>query len=336
LQGIAHTKRKLGNFMSDATYSSTTARGYRDDANVTSVSPAEDMRSIMLNRMSWGAVVAGVVVALVTQLVLNLLGVGIGAATLDPYAGAADNPSATTFSLTAGLWFALSVVVAALAGGYTAGRLSGKPSGSTAAWHGLTTWALTTLVIFYLLTSTIGGLVGGAYRTVASAMGGVAGATGATAQVAAQLAGPNVTRLADPFAGIEQSLRNGVGGTDPAALRDAAVAAMRMAVTSNPAEAQANRDRAAEAIARAQNISTQQAAAQVAQYEQQYRRTVDQVRTHATAAADVAAKTVTRGALLACLCLMLGAIAGWFGGRMGAVNPTVTAGAHINERRIVS
>ena len=39
---------------------------------------------------------------------------------------------------------------------------AGKPKESTAGWHGLTAWALTTLVIFYLLTTTVGGLVGGA------------------------------------------------------------------------------------------------------------------------------------------------------------------------------
>ena len=137
------------------------------------VTPAEDARTILINKVSWGAVLAGVVVALVTQLVLNLLGIGIGAATLDPGTGG-DNPSAASFSIGAGFWFALSGILAALAGGYAAGRLAGKPKESTAGWHGLTTWALTTLVIFYLLTSTVGGILGGAYRTVTSALGNVA------------------------------------------------------------------------------------------------------------------------------------------------------------------
>jgi hypothetical protein len=66
-------------------------------------------------------VLAGVVVALVTQLILNLLGIGIGAATLDPAAGAAENPAASTFSVGAGIWFAISGIVASLAGGYAAG-----------------------------------------------------------------------------------------------------------------------------------------------------------------------------------------------------------------------
>jgi hypothetical protein len=300
-------------------------RGDYDAPHMSPVTPAEDARSIMLNKISWGAVLAGVVVALVTQLILNLLGIGIGAATLDPGAGSAENPSASSFSIGAGIWFALSGILASLAGGYAAGRLAGKPKESTAGWHGLTAWALTTLVIFYLLTSTVGGILGGAYRTVTGALGNVASTVGATAQTAAQVAAPNLSRVTDPFAGIEQSLRSATGGNDPAALRDAAVAAVRAAVIGNQQQAQEARERAAQAIARAQNIPVEQARAQVQQYEQQYRQAVDQARQQATEAADAAATAVSRGALFGSLGLLLGAIAAWFGGRAGAVEPTITA-----------
>jgi len=36
------------------------------------------------NKVSWGAIFAGVAIALAVQFLLNLLGVGIGAAVLDP------------------------------------------------------------------------------------------------------------------------------------------------------------------------------------------------------------------------------------------------------------
>ena len=147
-------------------------RGVDDAPHVSPVSPAEDARSVLLNRVSWGAVLAGVVVALVAQLILNMIGIGVGASTLEPGAGAEQNPSARGFSLGAAAWWAVSGILAALAGGFTAGRLSGEPKESTAAWHGLTCWALTTLVVFWLLTSTIGGLLGGAYRGLADTAGG--------------------------------------------------------------------------------------------------------------------------------------------------------------------
>ena len=245
--------------------------------------------------------------------------------TLDPGAGAAENPSAQGFSIGAGIWLLVSGIVAALAGGFAAGRLSGKPKESTAGWHGLTTWALTTLVIFYLLTSTIGGLVGGAYRGLANAAGGVASAAGGAIQTAAQTAAPSIASGADPFAAVERSMRGAAGGNDPAALRDGAVAAMKAAVTGDQQQAAAARDRAAEALAKAQGVPVEQARSQVAQYEKQYRDTVETAKREATEAAAVAAKAVTRGALFAALALLLGAVAGWFGGRMGAVDPTITA-----------
>jgi len=46
-----------------------------------------------------------VVAALVVQLLLNLLGIGLGAAALSA-ANPAENPDASTFSIGAGLWWA--------------------------------------------------------------------------------------------------------------------------------------------------------------------------------------------------------------------------------------
>jgi hypothetical protein len=311
--------------MTDAHHPDTPRnRGDHDAPHMSPITPAEDARTIMLNKVTWGAVFAGVVVMLVTQLILNLLGIGIGAATLDPAAGADGNPSASSFSIGAGIWFVLAGILASLAGGYAAGRLAGKPKESTASWHGLTAWALATLVIFYLLTTTVGGLVGGAYRTVTSALGNVTQAVGSTAQTAAQAAAPSLAGAADPFSSIEQQIRGATGGNDPAALRDAAIASVRAALTGNEQQAAEARNRAAEAIARAQNIPIDQARTQVQQYEQQYRQSLDQARQQATEAADAASSAVSTGALLAALGLIFGAVAAWFGGRMGTVEPTIT------------
>lgn len=40
---------------------------------------------------------------------------------------------------------------------------------------------------------------------------------------------------------------------------------------------------------------------------------------------NTAANTVSTGALLGAISLIIGALAAWFSGRMGAVDPTVTA-----------
>ena len=95
------------------------------------------------------------------------------------------------------------------------------------------------------------------------------------------------------------------------------VSAIRAALTGNEAQAQAARDRAAQALATAQNIPVDQARTQVQDYETQYRQAVASAKEAAVKAADVTAKAVTRGALFGALALLLGAVAAWFGGSLG-------------------
>ena len=89
----------------------------------------------MLNQVDWGAVFAGAALALVMQIILNMIGLGVGLSTLDVAQG--DTPSVGSMSVGAGVWFVVSGILAAALGGYIAGRLSGKASSSTTAYHGL-------------------------------------------------------------------------------------------------------------------------------------------------------------------------------------------------------
>ncbi|WEX74510.1 PhnA-like protein [Sinorhizobium numidicum] len=272
---------------------------------------SEPLTTAAFNKVSWGGIFAGVAVALAVQFLLNLLGVGIGAAVIDP--GGGDNPEARTFSIAGGLWFVLSGIIAAFVGGYLASRLSGRPSTSTGGYHGLTTWAVTTLVVLYLLTTSVGTLVGGAF----SGLTGVIGGAGRTVATAAITAAPALATATDPFAEVERQIRAAAGGTDPAAMRDAAVVAVRALVTGDEAQAEEARNRAADALARAQNIPPEEARARVEQYEQSYRSAVDNARREATEAADAAATVISSGAFLGFIALVLGAIAAWFGGLYG-------------------
>ena len=185
----------------------------------------------------------------------------------------------------------------------------------------MTAWALTTLVVFYLVTTTVGSLIGGVFGTISSAAGGL----GRTAATAAQAAAPALAQANDPFSTIERSVREATGGNDPAALRDAAVSAVRAVVTGNPEQAQQARERAAQTLSKAQGISIEEARAQVQQYEQQYKDTVERTKQQAAKAADAAASAISKGALFGAVALLLGAIAGWFGGRAGTIDPTLTS-----------
>ena len=304
----------------------TGATGPRDldDMNLSPVSPADDARTILVNNVSWGGVLAGVVAGLVTQLILNLIGIGIGASTLNPMTG--DNPSASGFSIGAGIWWALSGIIAAFVGGYIASRLSGRPKSSTGGWHGLTSWALTTLVVFYLLTTAVGGLIGGAFNTVSGAIGGVGHAVSSAAQTAV----PALTQGTDPVGAMQQALSS--PANDPADMKAATTSLAKALVSGDDAQVADAREKVAQAMSKQQNIPIDQARARVSAYETQVRDKAAQAKQQAAEAADTAAKSVSRGALLGSLALILGAIAAWFGGKAGTVDPTVTAQFIRNTR----
>jgi len=105
------------------------------------------------------------------------------------------------------------------------------------------------------------------------------------------------------MASIENKIRSTSGNQDPAALRDTAVTAVRAVLSGDPAQQAPATDKAADALAKAQNIPTDQAKQQVEQYQQQYRRTIGQAKEQATI------KAASRGALLAAVALLLGALA---------------------------
>ncbi len=292
------------------------SRGDKDAPHVSPVTPAEDMRTIEINRVAWEAVFAGVALALVTQLILNMLGLGIGLATLDP--GTSDNPSASGLSIGAGVWWVLSGIIASFLGGWMAGRLAGKPRESTGGLHGLATWAVTTLIVVYLLTSALGGILGGAVGALGSAVGGVARTASTAATAAAPAAAGQGGQIVDA---VQNQVQEVTGGVD---IGNTASAVISGATSDDPAQQAQAREQAAQAYAQSQGVPIEQARTQVAQTTQQASAQAQQVKQTATKAADTATTAASTAALLSAISLLLGALAAWFGGRRGAVQPTVT------------
>ncbi|WP_435168877.1 PhnA-like protein [Falsirhodobacter sp. 1013] len=270
--------------------------------------------------ISWGAIFAGVAVALVVHVLLSLLGLGIGMATLDP--GTGDNPATSTFSVASAAWYAVSGIIAAFVGGFVAARLSGRATAQIGGLHGLTVFAVTTLFMLYLLSSSVGSIVGGTFSGLSSALGGLT-------QTVSQAAGPALEN-ANPLDALDRQIRS--TGTDPEALRQNAVDAMRALATADEAGAATAREEAAQALADARNIPLPEAQQQVAQMEQQYRDTVEKARQTAIEAADTATKALTIGALAAFVALLAGAIAAWLGGRSGVVTPVTHVVARTDVR----
>jgi hypothetical protein len=121
-----------------------------------------------------------------------MIGIGIGAATLEPATG--DSPDASTFSIGAGIWFAVTGIIAALLGGFAAGHVAGQPKESSASCAWPDDLGLTTLVVFWLLRTTIGGLIGGTFSTLTNAIGNAAGGAGAIADQRVPIRSPQSNR----------------------------------------------------------------------------------------------------------------------------------------------
>jgi len=138
-----------------------------------------------VKRISWSAVFAGVLVAIVTQMLLSLLGLGIGLSTINPVEE--QNPTAGLGTGTA-IWYIISSLLSLLIGGWVAGRLSGTAYRFDGIIHGVLTWCLVTLITIYFLTTTIGNIIGGASRL----MGAVVRTAGSAAGTVASAAGPEL------------------------------------------------------------------------------------------------------------------------------------------------
>lgn len=69
-------------------------------------------------RISWAAVIGGVILAVAVQLLLSLLGAGIGLGTVGTNAG--STPTASNLGIGAGIWWVVSNCIALAAGGYVA------------------------------------------------------------------------------------------------------------------------------------------------------------------------------------------------------------------------
>jgi hypothetical protein len=153
---------------------------------------------VIAKRISWGAVFAGALVALVVQISLSLLGLGIGMGTVDPMEEANPLRGLGTGAI---IWWAISMLLALFAGGYVAGHLAGVPRKLDSSLHGVLTWCLFTMVSLYLLTTAVGRImsgVGNVLGTTASLVGqGVSAVAPEAAQAIRQQAEASGIDLTD-------------------------------------------------------------------------------------------------------------------------------------------
>src|SRR5437868_15444414 len=120
---------------------------------------------------TWSAVLAGVFASLVVQILLTMLGFGVGLLAIDV-------PTAQSAPAGAGwaafVWWAVSGIVAAFIGGAVAAANSPDQTGLGRVGHALASWAVATVLV---VTATA--LTAGSATNIASNLAGPAGAANA-------------------------------------------------------------------------------------------------------------------------------------------------------------
>lgn len=117
-------------------------------------------------RVSWGAIFAGTFISLVVLITLGLLGMAIGLGFTNP----AERGELKGFGIWSGIWWFIVFLISLFIGGWVAGRLSGVDRRIDAMLHGAVTWAVSILVIFFLLTTTLGKVIGGTMSTLTQSL----------------------------------------------------------------------------------------------------------------------------------------------------------------------
>ncbi len=261
-------------------------------------------------RLSWGAIFAGVVIAVAVQLVLGILGAGIGLTMVDPVAG--TTPGAAGFGIGAGIYWLITTILALGAGGYAAARVAGVHDRFDALVHGLVVWGVTLILTLYLLTSAVGGIIGGAFRTVGAVAGAAGTTVGAAAPKAATIAGIDEGDVRSEAAAYLSD-----APSDPAQMTPEQ--AQKEIAKELPALARGGNDgrqaesRIVDIVAAQRKIGRPEAQAQVTRAKQQFVRTKNETVATAKSATDKAAGAAAGTSFVLVLALLIGAAAAGFG-----------------------
>lgn len=106
------------------------------------------------DRVRWGPIISGLVIAISLQLVLSALGAAIG------FSAGAGGSSAGDVGTGLGIWAVISILISLFLGGYTTARACGPMSRSTALLNGGILWATTLAISSWLLASGVSGAFG--------------------------------------------------------------------------------------------------------------------------------------------------------------------------------
>lgn len=255
-------------------------------------------------RISWAAIFGGVTLVVAVQLLLSLLGAGIGLGTVNTNLG--STPTASSLGIGAGVWWVVSSCIALGLGGYVAAWLAGIEIRFDGVLHGLITWGVATLLTIYI----DGGF---------SALGGIASAAGSgvkeAAKPIAQAAGVSPEMLQQQAQAYLQPTNPDVAKMTP---QDAQkeIASNLATYVKGGSDAPAAKERIVNIMAAQMQISHDDALKQFDDAEAKLNQTRDKTVQTAKDAADASAAAASKTSFAAFGNLLLGALFAAMGGSL--------------------
>ncbi len=273
-------------------------------------------------KVSWGAVIAGTMIAIIVAVLLELLGLAIGLFTLDI---ATEQNPVSGYGIGTMIWWILSMIIALFAGGWVTARFAGLQRVFDGALHGLVTWSLATILSFVLLTNVLGVFVGGAFGVVKNVFQ-------ATEQVISSVVPVmgNVLNDQDPVDTVVREAQQIIqtvrqqGGDD-------AVNEITSAIREIFSDAEINQQdqqRIVNLLEKYTDMGGQEAQQMVSQWENTYQQARQKIQNIAQNVdldqkAEKLADTLATAALWSFIAMLLGAVAAAIGGATGRVKGNV-------------
>jgi hypothetical protein len=282
------------------------------------------------SRISWGAVIAGAIVAAATSLLLSLLGAAFGGGSVGDLQAAARG-EANAAGTGVAIWAIIDLFLSMLFGGYVASRLSGTHSHLDGELHGITMWALATLLAALGAARFAGAIAGAIAGPGLNNIGPAILGPTASESVQAVVPEANPQRLIDRF---EASL--GRSGNPTTMTHDQIGAEMRSLLGGHDfltagGLSDADRTRLIALVAAQFGLTTDEATQRVARMESDAKATFAATDARVRDLADKAAQGVTSGARALFTSLVFGLLGALIGAWLGTRHKRVL---HPHETQI--
>ncbi len=160
-------------------------------------------RVVFGDRVHWGAIISGLVVAISSQLLLSSLGAALGFSNIS--GSEAPRTDSGGVAQAVGVWSIISVFISLFIGGWVTARAAGSLNRNTAFLNGVILWATTLTISSWLLASG----VSGAFGVVAANAGNIANQVqqngGTLPNVGANIPGTSASPSPAPTLSAEQT-----------------------------------------------------------------------------------------------------------------------------------